>query len=140
MRWIRDRSCGDTRVYLEGEIRRVFCQSCGKVKQETLGWLADKPLYTNRFAWYVGRRCRAAPIQAGARELRVDWHTVKEVEKQYMREPLRRAGRPGPRVMGSEESSSKKGHRDRSVVSDLERRRVLWGGGKDRSEASLDLF
>jgi len=132
VRWIRDLACGDTRVYLEVEIRRVCCQSCGKVKQEKLAWLADNPLYTKRFAWYVGRRCRTAPIQAVARELRLDWHAVKELEKQYMREQLRRAGSPGPRVIGIDEVSIK--------VSDLERRRVLWFGGKDRSEVSMDLF
>jgi transposase len=140
VRWIRDLPCGDTRVYLEVEIRRVDCQSCGKVKQEKLAWLADNPLYTKRFAWYVGRRCRAAPIQAVAQELRLDWHTVKELEKQYMREQLRRAGTPSPRVMGIDEVSIKRGHRYRIVVSDLERRRVLWFGGKDRSEASMDMF
>jgi transposase len=140
VRWIRDLPCGDTRVYLEVQIRRVFCQSCGKVKQEKLAWLADNPLYTKRFAWYVGRRCRAATLQAVARELRLDWHTVKELEKQYMQEQLRRAGMPGPRVIGIDEVSIKKGHRYRIVVSDLERRRVLWFGGKDRSEASMDLF
>jgi transposase len=140
MRWIRDLPCGDTRVYLEVEIRRVYCSSCGKVKQEKLAWLADNPLYTKRFAWYVGRRCRAAPIQAVARELRLDWHTVKELEKQYMREQLRRAGTPGPRVLGIDEVSIKRGHRYRIVVSDLGRRRVIWFGGKDRSEASLDMF
>jgi transposase len=140
VRWIRDLPCGDRRVYLEVEIRRVFCQSCGKVKQEKLAWLADNPLESKRFAWEGGRRCRAAPIQAVAWELRLDWHTVKELEKQYMREQLRRAGMPGPRVIGIDEISIKKGHRYRIVVSDLERRRVLWFGGKDRSEASMDLF
>src|SRR5262249_45534996 len=137
---IRDRACGDTRVYLEVEIRRVCCQSCGTVKQEKLAWLADNPLYTKRFARYVGRRCRAAPIQAVARALQLDWHTVKELEKQYMREQRRRTGLPGPRVMGIGELSIKKGHKYRVVVSDVERRRVLWFGGKARSEASMDLF
>jgi transposase len=140
VRWIRDLPCGDTRVYLEVQIRRVFCPSCGRVKQEKLPWLAANPLYTKRFAWYVGRRCRAAPIQAVARELRLDWHTVKELEKQYMREQLRRAGTPGPQVIGIDEVSIKKGHRYRIVVSDLERRRVIWFGGQDRSEASMNLF
>jgi transposase len=110
------------------------------VKQEQRAWLADNPLYTKRFAWYVGRRCRAAPIQAGARELRLDWHTVKELEKQYMQEQLRRAGPPGPRVLGLDEVSVKRGHRYRIVVSDLERRRVIWFGGKDRSEARMAMF
>ena len=32
------------------------------VKQERLAFLADNPFYTKRFAFYVGRRCRASPI------------------------------------------------------------------------------
>ena len=37
-------------------------------------------------------------------------------------------------------ASSASGHRYRVVVSDLERGRPIWFGGKDRSEASLDEF
>jgi len=36
LRRIRDLSCGDARVYLEVEVRRVFCQGCGSVKRERL--------------------------------------------------------------------------------------------------------
>ena len=140
MRWIRDLPCGDTRIYLEVRIRRVLCQSCGKVKQEKLGWLADNPLYTKRLAFYVGRRCRSATIRAVAREMKLDWHTVKELDKQYMREQLRRAGTPRPQVIGIDEVSIKKGHSYRIVVSDLVRRRPIWFGGKDRSEQSMDEF
>jgi transposase len=43
---VRDLSCGDTRVYLEIEIRRVHCRSCGAVKQEKLPWLANNHFYT----------------------------------------------------------------------------------------------
>ena len=42
-RRVRDLSCADTRVYLEIEIRRVHCRSCGKVKRERLDFLADNP-------------------------------------------------------------------------------------------------
>ena len=77
---MRDLSCGDRRVYLEVDIRRVDCPSCGGVKREGLDWLADNPFYTKRFAFYVGRRCRAGTIQDVARELHLDWHTVKELE------------------------------------------------------------
>ena len=70
------------------------CRRCGAVKQEKLPWLADNPFYTKRFAFFVGRRCRAATIRDVARELHLDWKTVKELEKQYMREQLRRVGTP----------------------------------------------
>lgn len=140
MRRIRDLSCGDTRVYLAVDIRRVQCRRCGKVKTEKLDWLADNPFYTKRFAYYVGRRCRVATVRDVARELHLDWHTVKELEKQYLAAQLRRAGTPGPKVIGVDEISIRKGHSYRIVVSDLERRRPIWFGGEDRSEKSLDTF
>ncbi len=42
--------------------------------------------------------------------------------------------------VGIDEISIRKGHTYRIVVSDLERRRPIWFGGHDRSEASLDEF
>jgi len=128
------------RIFLEVEIRRVFCRRCQKVKQEKLAWLADSPFHTKRFAFYVGRRCRDSSIRDVAKELHLDWKTVKALEKQYMQEQLKRMGMPGPKVIGIDEVSIRKGHTYRIVVSDLERRRPIWFGGEDRSEKSLDLF
>jgi transposase len=90
----------------------------GVPAREGLDWLADNPLYTKRFAFFVGRRCRETAIQEVADELHLDWHAGKELEKQYMREQLRRAGSPTPRVIGIDEISV----------------------GKDRSEESMDEF
>lgn len=118
----------------------MLCQNCAKVKQEELAWLADNPFYTKRFAFFVGRRCRSAPIRDVAKELHLDWKTVKDLEIQYMREQLRRTGVPGPRVIGIDEVSIRRGHSYRIVVSDLIRRRPVWFGGKDRSEESMDEF
>jgi transposase len=110
------------------------------VKQERLAWLADRRFYTKRFAFYVGRRCRTATIRDVAKELRLDWKTVKELDKQYMQEQLRRAGTPGPKIVGIDELSIRKGHTYRIIVSDLLRKRAIWFGGQDRSEASMELF
>jgi transposase len=110
------------------------------VKTERLEWLADNPLYTKQFAYYVGRRCRESTVQEIANELFLDWHAVKELEKQYMQAQLDRAGLPAPRVIGIDEISIGRGHRYRIVVSDLVRGRAIWFGGKDRSEESMDEF
>ena len=125
---------------LELEVRRVQCRRCGAVKRERLDWLADNPRYTKRFAFYVGRRCRQASIRDVAKEMRLDWETVKTLEMQYMRTQLERAGGPGPKAIGIDEISIRKGHSYRIVVSDLERKRPIWFGGEDRSEASLAQF
>jgi transposase len=125
---------------LDIEVRRVHCKACGKVKREALAFLADNPLYTKRFAWYVGRRCRQSTIRDVAKELKLSWHTVKELEKRYMEAQLKRAGTPGPKVIGIDEISVRKGHSYRIVVSDLIRQRPIWFGGQDRSEASMNQF
>ena len=87
-----------------------------------------------------GAGCRVSTIRDVARETHLDWKTVNALEKQYMAEQLRRAGTPGPRVVGIDELSIRKGHTYRIVVSDLIRARPIWFGGTDRSEASMDLF
>lgn len=137
---MRDLSCARKRIYLELEVRRVQCKECKKVKRETLAWLAKNPSYTKRYAFFVGKRCRSMTIRDVAKEERLDWHTVKELEKQYMQEQLRRAGKPSPKVVGIDEVSLRKGHTYRIVVSDLEKKRPIWFGGSDRSEESMDLF
>ena len=139
-RWVRDLSCGDKRVYLDFPIRRVRCIRCGTVKNEGLDWLANNPFYTQRFAFFVGRRCRETTVKEVADDLVLDWHAVKELDTQYMAEQVRRTGCPAPRVIGIDEIAIAKGHKYRIVVSDLERRRPIWFGGQDRSEASLDEF
>jgi transposase len=110
------------------------------VKLERLDFLADNPRYTERFAMDVGRRCSRASVRDVARELGLDWHTVKDLEKQYMRAQLAAAGAPSPVVIGVDEISVRRGHTYRIVVSDLLARRPIWFGGTDRSEASLARF
>lgn len=110
------------------------------MKREKLPWLASNPFYTKRFSCYVGRKCRAMTIRDMAKELKLDWHAVKALDKEYMEEQLRRNPVATPRVIGIDELSLRKGHTYRIVVSDLERGRPIWYGGEDRSEASLDMF
>jgi transposase len=75
-----------------------------------------------------------------AKELRLDWHTVKVLDKHYMRSQLARAGTPGPKAIGIDEISIRKGHTYRIVISDLIRCGPIWFGGVDRSEASMAQF
>jgi transposase len=140
VRRVRDLPSGGFRIVLELEVRRVACRRCGTVRRERLDFLADNPHFTKRFAFYVGRRCRQASIRDVATELKLGWDTVKTLEMQYMRAQLKRAGTPGPRAIGIDEISIRKGHSYRIVVSDLVRKRPIWFGGEDRSEASMAQF
>lgn len=79
-------------------------------------------------------------VQDVARELKLDWHTVKASDKEYMEEQLRRTPIAAPGVIGIDEVSLRKGHTYRILVNELERGRPIWYGGNDRSEESLDKF
>ena len=70
------------------------------MKREKIEWMADNPFYTGRFAFHVGRRCRTATIQDVSKELKLDWHTVKELDKEYMQEQIHRQPVVTPRVIG----------------------------------------
>jgi hypothetical protein len=74
------------------EVRGAACQVPWRVKMksERLEFLADNPFYT-RFGLYVGRRRRSTSIRDFAVDLKLDWHTVKELGKQYMRAQLAKA-------------------------------------------------
>src|SRR5271170_3536281 len=140
LRRVRDLSSAGLRIVLDLEVRRIACSACASVKRERLDFLADNPHFTKRFAFYVGRRCRQAAIRGVAKELKLDWETVKSLEMQYMRVQIERAGAPGPRAIGIDEISIRKGRVYRIVVSDLVRKRPIWFGGEDRSETSMAQF
>jgi transposase len=110
------------------------------VKTESLEWLANNPFLHQALRLLCGTTLPDSSVKAVADELWLDWHTVKELDKQYMAEQLRRASRPAPTAIGIDEIAIGKGHSYRIIVSDLNRGRPIWFGGQDRSEASVDQF
>ena len=135
----RDLDCGERAIYLDFELRRVDCKVCG-LRQERLSFLSPNANYTERFVLSIGKQCRVMAVKDIARLMRLGWDTVKDIDKIYMREQLRRVGPPTPGVIGVDEISIKKRHVYRIVVSDLDQKRAIWFGGDGRSEADMDQF
>ena len=107
---------------------------------ERLDWLAKNPRYTQRFALHVGALCREMTNTAVAQLERLHDRTVKDLDTLYMQKQVAEAGLTAPRAIGVDEIAIRKGHDYRIVVSDLDRRRPIWVGGKGRTEADFDLF
>jgi transposase len=105
-----------------------------------LDWLAKNPRFTQRFARHVGALCREMTNTAVAQAERLHDSTVKDLDTIYMQRQVTRAGLPAPRTIGVDEIAIRKGHEYRIVVSDLDRRRPIWVGGKGRTEAAMDRF
>jgi len=117
----------DPRITVPGPNAPIPCQIRGLISiSESLFWLCRMLVRGSTTQKFGG--------------LKLDWHTVKALEKQYMRAQLQRAGTPGPKAIGIDEVSIRKGHTYRIVVSDLLRGRPIWFGGEDRSEASMRQF
>ena len=128
------------RIYLEFDRWRVWCPRCRSVFVEELDWLAKNSRYTKRFALRVGALCRDMTVKAVAELEYLHHSTVKDLDKLYMQEQVALAGMPAPRAIGIDEMAIHKGHKYRVVVSDLERARPIWFGGKGRTEADANLF
>jgi transposase len=110
------------------------------VSIEHLDWLAENPRYTQRFAMHVGALCKEMTNKAVAELERLHDSTVKNLDKIYMQKQVAEAGISAPRVIGVDEIAIRKGHDYRIVVSDLDRGRPIWVGGRGRSEQDLDMF
>jgi len=136
----RDLSAGGLRIYVQFERFRVYCPRCRNVFVERLDWLATNPRFTQRFAMQVGALCREMTNTAVAQAERLHNSTGKDLDRIYMPQQVARAGLPAPRAIGVDEIAIRKGHEYRIVVSDLDRRRPIWVGGKGRTEADMDLF
>ena len=105
-----------------------------------VGVFGRQPVLHQALCLLRGAALSLSTIKDIAEEFKLDWHAVKELDKQYMTAQLVKAGRPGPKVIGIDEISIRKRHTYRIVVSDLIRGRPIWFGGQDRSEASMSEF
>ena len=107
---------------------------------ESLSFLAHNSRYTARYALHVGALCRKMTVKDVAHSERLHHSTVKELDKLYMAEQLRRHPMPATSAIGVDEIAIRKGHDYRVVVSDLNSRRPIWFGGRGRKQEDLALF
>ena len=87
---------------------------------EQRDWLARNPRYTARYALHVGALCRKMTVKDVARSERLHHSTVKDLDKLYLEEQLRRHPMSATAAIGVDEIAIRKGHDYRVVVSCLE--------------------
>lgn len=113
---------------------RVACPWCGP-KLERLAWLEAYARVTRRLAESVSRLCKVASILHVARFFRLDWKTVKELDRACLQRELGPVDLEGLEVIGLDEFALHKGHRYATVIVEPTRKRVLWvGKGNGRAD------
>ena len=65
-------------------------------------------------------------VKAVAKQLAIDWRTVKDAEVRHIRGLLRKRRLDGLRQLGIDEVSYEKGHKYLTLVTDLDRHRVIY--------------
>ncbi|MHB8472044.1 MAG: helix-turn-helix domain-containing protein [Gammaproteobacteria bacterium] len=75
-----------------------------------LDWLARNQRYTARYALHVGALCRKMTVKDVVLSERLHYGTVKDLDKLYMAEQLRRHPMPATTAIGVDEIAIRKGH------------------------------
>ena len=106
--------------------RRFDCAVCGKPFTEQLPWIELKRRQTRAFEDYIYQRVKKLPRKHVALEEGLSESTVLDIFKKKAKESRRQQQREVLRVLGVDEISIKKGHKQYALVlSDLQRRCVL---------------
>ncbi len=125
-RSVRDMGCFERKVYLVFDIRRFRCPKCHKVFTESLYSIAPSQRNTRRFEQMVYQECLGQTFQNVAEKLRMNWHTVERIFYQEACEQFQCNAKRFPQILGVDEISNKKGHKQYLlVISDLQRNCVI---------------
>ena len=138
-RWVRDLPILDAETWLLVHRCRLACPRCGP-RLEQLDWLPAYSRVTRRLGESVARLCQILPIKHVAEHYDLHWHTVKAIDKAYLKEKLGPVDFAGVEVLVMDEFAIQKGHRYATVVLDAHTKRVLWIGRGRTREAIRPFF
>lgn len=140
-RW-RHLDLGGVETYLVYDVRRAYCRGCGELKTERVPWAAEPHVgFTDDFDLLVAQHTQRMDKTSVTRTLGIAWRTVGRCVERVMgryglEDPL-----AGLERIGIDEISYRVGHQYLTLVTDLDRGRIVWGTeGKNRApvEAFFD--
>lgn len=136
----RDNSLGDFETYVEIRPMRVAC--CGGTRVERLPFAVPGFRMTRRFFERVVALCTRMAVSVVAEMARLSWDTVARADKHAIELGL---GDPADRLtglrwIGVDEVSRTGGHVYFTIVTDLERGRVVWVGDGKGAQGLLPFF
>ena len=126
------------KTLLHARVPRLDCPTHG-TKQIRVPWAEDSSRFTALFECLAIDWMKQASISAVAEQLRLSWDEAAGIQERAVRRGLARRQADPVRYLGIDETSFQRGHKYVSVVSDLEKPRVLFVAD-DRKRESLDAF
>ena len=137
-RCVRDLDIWGKCTFLHFLSRRFDCAHCGRPFTEALVCIDPQRRQTRRFEQSIYRRCLGSTVKAVAHEAWLHEATVKEIFKRQAKHTTGHSERPRVRVLGIDEISLKKRHKQYTLIlSDLQRHTVI-AVLPDRRKATLE--
>lgn len=126
---------GSMKLFLRAQLWRVECHRCGVVVEQ-VSWAEPHSRFTTEFedrvAWLAQRCDKTAVTEL----MRIAWRTVGSIVKRAVDRHRELIDWTRVTAIGVDELSYRKGQRYLTLVSDLERGRILWSR-EGRSAATL---
>ena len=138
-RW-RGLDLGSARLFLQAEIRRLDCRSCGRVRTETVPWARPAARFTRDFEDLVAWLAQHTDKTTVTRLLRTSWETVAAIVVRVVAEHVDSCRLEDLYRIGVDEVSYRKGHRYLTVVADHDRDGAVVWAGEGRDHAVLGKF
>lgn len=137
-RRIRDLPILDAETWLILPRARLNCPRCGPTV-EAVPWVDRYQRMTTRFAESIARLAQVLPLEQVALQMRVGWHTVKQIDHRTLQSRLEPVDLRGLRVLAVDEFALHRGHQYATVVVEVPTKRVVWVT-RDRDRHALDAF
>ncbi len=126
------------RTLIHARVPRLNCPSHG-IRQLSVPWAETNSRFTALFEALAIDWMKQAPIAAVAERMGLSWDEAAGIQERAVRRGLARRTLEPLRYLGVDETSFQRRHEYVSVVTDLERTRVLHVAD-DRTQESLDEF
>jgi transposase len=127
------------RCYLEGAIRRAHCPDHG-VKPEDLPFADPGSRFTRPFEELVTWTAQRCDKTTTAIQHRVSWPSVGRICARVVKRRREPIDFTQLRVIGVDELSYRKGHRYLTLITDLQRGRIIWSKEGRSAETLMDFF
>jgi transposase len=127
-------------VWIEGEIRRMRCRGCQRVVTEDVPWARHDSDFTKPFEEAVGLLAQKTDKTTVAKLCGIAWVTVGNIAQRLVKELLAPTRLQGLRRLAVDEISFRKHHRYLTVVTDHDRRQVVWVAEGKSSEVLKSFF
>lgn len=137
-RW-RHLDLAASKLWLEAEIWRVDCRSCGRVRTEEVPWARPRARHSRDFEDVVAWMTQRTDKTTTATLLRCSWEAVDRIVGRVVADYLDEGRLDGLFHLGVDEIAYRRRHKYLTIVADHDSGRVVWVA-EGRTKAALAGF